>query len=134
MMNTLGLCEKAIDQWGRSRWFFIEDDCSDDAGVSEGVNFPCTIKCSPDKGLGIFATDSGDGLPSGTKLVSEFSIVCLAIGKHRQRVCTNCLKFGHTKVKVSNDCPDLYFCSHECLHEMDDLTTTCGTLITQVSS
>jgi hypothetical protein len=121
-------CEKRLDCHGRSQWSFIED-----AGkTTEDTNyFPCTIQETSSKGLGVFCRRA-DVIEGGSKVVSEPSFACLPTGKHRARVCHNCLKFGHKKVKVSDDCPEFYFCSHECLHSMDDLTTECGPLITQV--
>ena len=134
-MNEFTICEKRVDNQGDTYWAFSNSImmCDDKPPEKEtNENHMCTIKPSPGKGFGLFAKNNE--IPSGTNLFSEKSYACLPIGKHRARVCMNCLKFGHKKVKVSSDCSDIFFCSHECLNAMDDFTTLCGPLITQVSS
>ena len=121
------ICEKSVDRRGQTRWRFSEEECAEDRN-----EYPCSIRHSPEKGLGLFSRGK-EGWEAGTPLINETSFVCLPTGQHRARVCMTCLQFGHKKVKVSDDCPDFYFCSLECLHKMDDLTTHCGPIVKEVN-
>ena len=131
MKSSFG-CEKRLHHSGHTSWYFQDDDLSATKIKNDDIQYPCRLEHSPEKGIGVFYRGS-ETLGSGSRVVTESSMICLPTGKHRARVCMTCLKFGHKKVKVSEDCPHLFFCSHDCLHEMDDLTTFCGPIITQVS-
>ena len=132
-MSISPFFEKRLNCQGDTQWSFISENQSDTLSSEDSSHkYPCTLQSTPNKGLGVFARDTST-VQSGTKIIVETSFACLPIGKHRARVCMKCKQFGHKKVKVSEDCPDLYFCSHECLHAMDDLTSQCGPLITHVS-
>jgi hypothetical protein len=125
------MCEKRMDRFGKSLWAFQDEE---EERTRSLIDYPCTLQATADKGLGLYSRTDTDstGISPGTAVITEPSFACLPIGKHRARVCMKCLQFGHKKVKVSADCPDIFFCSHKCLHAMDDFTTQCGPLVTQV--
>jgi len=86
---------------------------------------------SSEKGHGIarasVTTAASNGIVSEAL---EYGIV-QSKGLHRLRVCSRCFAVA-SKMKQREDCPNLSFCSHECLAAASPLLDACGLAMSQL--
>jgi hypothetical protein len=113
----------SLTSWGRSQWIFENELAQNDQHSSV-----CFIE-HDSRGLKLI---SSSNYQPGNHLFTERSFLCLPYGEHRNRLCWNCVKYGHKKVKVSSEISNLYFCSLECLEESSQFLKICGKIISSL--
>ena len=92
--------------------------------------FPCYLNYNTVKGYHLL---SNQLFSSGQIIFTEKSLISIPTGTHSNRICWNCLKYGHTKIKMIANSNFFSFCSNKCLNSSELFVNNCNELLIQLS-
>ena len=111
-----GVLSLAIDRTGVDAWIFADDE----------DRYPCQILSTTTRGKSVISRQE---LHRHSLILTDVSIASAPFGINSNRLCWNCLKFGHNKVKTPEGQPNFYYCSMECLRASEPFVDDCGSMI-----